>query len=535
MEHIYVVKREIKNYLMHLISNNWKDAHFSDKRVLILKEVSSIPFVTHNDIKKIESTLSTLKKPSDRTSAVFHLIEEIGALTMQSFQKANEIFWAVFMGALFFSIFSILSFYFLLRKYLLKKVESVSNALGDLDFSRVFKLKERASYAEVENLVKGFNFLVDHVNLYRDVLQANANSEDLYEFAEKMYKGLKKSFKKINRLSIAEIIENDEMVVSVTLSDSKRIVAGEGFNQKLDPNCLEKIKGKKIFVVNDIENYLKKYPESSLTFFYSEDMMSIVAFPLYIKDKHIGILFLNSFEKDAFEKSDVKKLKAVSDILSYIYKKMLTIQNLILSIVVGFTELVEGKDEETGEHLVRMASYSRAIAEEMAKDPIFFKTITPKFIEQVYKQSPLHDIGKVIVPDRILQKPGKLDDDEFKVMKTHTVAGYKILDHIDSQSRENFFSIGKNIARSHHERWDGKGYPDGLKGEEIPLCARIVAVADVFDALTSERPYKKAFDYDRSVSIIIKESGAHFDPKVVNAFIRAQQTIKKLYKEFHEF
>lgn len=385
----------------------------------------------------------------------------------------------------------------------------------------------------MKGLTEGFNSMVQRVELYKLVLEANTKSDDLREFLKRIYDGLKGSIK-INRLSIAEIVKN-KMTVSVVLSDSKRVIVDEGFTQNIDSDCLIRIKERKISIVNDIQAYLQKYPESFMNFIYEEGMKSAITLPLYTGGKYVGILFLNSFEKDAFRKSDVENLKVVSNILSHAYKRMLTIQNLILSMITGFTELVEEKDEETGDHLIRMASYSRAIAQELAKNPKFFKVVNPKFIEQIYKQAPMHDIGKVGVPDRVLQKPGKLSDNEFEIMKTHTIIGFKILDHIESQCHGKFFEIGKNIVRSHHERWDGKGYPDRLKGEKIPLCARIVAVADVFDALTSERPYKKAFDYDKSVRIIIEGSNTHFDPEIVNAFIRAQPKIEKLYKSFHKF
>lgn len=530
--HVYSVKNDVENQLKSLVTSNGKGAPFSPKSSHLLDEISSIPFVTHEEVQKIENSLSELKKSSNHASVVLRVMKKVDVLVAKVFHKITEIFMIIFMLTIAFSIVATFFLHFSLRRRIFSEIESISTDLSKLDFSYVPKLK-KFSYVETKGLTEGFNSMVRHVGLYKLVLDANVNSKDLNEFAKKLYDELKRMFK-INRLSIAEVIKN-KMIVSVALSDSKNVIVGEGFTQNVDPDCLNGIREKKISIVNDIQAYLKDHPESSMNFIYEEGMKSAVSFPLYTGGKYAGILFLNSFEKNAFKESDVESLKVVSNILSHVYKKMLTIQNLILSIINGFTELVEEKDEETGDHLIRMALYSQAIAQELAKNPKFFKILNPKFIEQIYKQAPLHDIGKVGVPDYILQKPGKLSDDEFEIMKTHTLVGYKILNHVESQSHEKFFEIGKNIVRSHHERWDGNGYPDKLKGEKIPLCARIVAVADVFDALTSERPYKKAFDYDKSVRIIIEESNTHFDPEVVNAFIRAQPKIEKLYKGFHKF
>jgi putative two-component system response regulator len=166
----------------------------------------------------------------------------------------------------------------------------------------------------------------------------------------------------------------------------------------------------------------------------------------------------------------------------------------------------EHRDPETHEHIMRMSNYSRLIARKLG--------LSHDECELLLRASPLHDIGKIGTPDHILLKPGKLTVEEFEIMKQHTVIGQRIL----ATSSSPILRAGADIAIAHHEKWDGSGYPGGLKGEAIPLFGRIVAVADVFDALTSERPYKKAWDLDRATSLIRESSGQHFDPTVVEAF-----------------
>jgi putative two-component system response regulator len=182
--------------------------------------------------------------------------------------------------------------------------------------------------------------------------------------------------------------------------------------------------------------------------------------------------------------------------------------------------LAESRDPETGEHLERMRSYCHILAEELRNDSCYCEQIDDKFIEDLYRSSPLHDIGKVGIPDCILLKPGSLTDKEFEVMKQHSIIGAEALGRtIRSVTSAGFLEMAADIARHHHERFDGTGYPDGLKGNQIPLSARIVAIADVYDALTSSRVYKPAFRPEIAYVMICQERGRQFDPVIVDAFI----------------
>jgi putative two-component system response regulator len=176
-------------------------------------------------------------------------------------------------------------------------------------------------------------------------------------------------------------------------------------------------------------------------------------------------------------------------------------------IILRLALAVEYRDNDTGEHTLRVARYSRIIAEQLG--------LPPRLCRDIYLAAPLHDVGKVAIPDKILLKPGKLTDDEMAVIRTHATIGEKIL----ADSSCELIQLGAQIAAGHHERWDGAGYPDGLKADEIPVAARVVAVADVFDALTTRRPYKEPMPLDVARSYLVENQGRQFDPACVEAFL----------------
>jgi putative two-component system response regulator len=203
--------------------------------------------------------------------------------------------------------------------------------------------------------------------------------------------------------------------------------------------------------------------------------------------------------------------------------------------VFTLAKLAESRDPETGRHLERIRSYSRALAEQLLASDRFAESMSLQFVEDVFFTSPLHDIGKVGIPDSVLLKPGQLSDREFAVMKNHTSIGATTLQAAAEQYPEvEYLRIARDIALSHHEQFDGGGYPHGLKGEEVPLAGAIVALADVYDAVTSKRVYKGALSHEVAKSIILDDRGQKFDPQIVDAFLEVESEFVTIYNSLSD-
>ncbi|CAK4068335.1 MULTISPECIES: HD-GYP domain-containing protein [Vibrio] len=203
--------------------------------------------------------------------------------------------------------------------------------------------------------------------------------------------------------------------------------------------------------------------------------------------------------------------------------------------IVSLSALAESRDNETGAHILRTQEYIRALANYLSQFEHHKALLTPSYIELLYKSAPLHDVGKVGIPDSILLKPGKLTDEEFEIMKDHPEIGAKALSMAEKQLGSNsFLQLAKEISLTHHEKWDGSGYPNQLVGQDIPLSGRLMALADVYDALISERVYKKAFSHDKAKSIILEGKGRHFDPELVDAFLAIENEFVAIADKYRE-
>lgn len=203
--------------------------------------------------------------------------------------------------------------------------------------------------------------------------------------------------------------------------------------------------------------------------------------------------------------------------------------------VMSFANLIENRDNNTGGHIKRTSRYVEIIADELRKRGYHKETLTKDYMTNLLKAAPMHDIGKVSVPDAVLQKPGKLTDEEFAIMKKHAENGGDIIrETFRNLGDEDFRRMAFEVARYHHEKWNGRGYPDGLKADEIPLCARIMAVADVFDAISEKRCYRDAMPMDKCFEIIEKGSGEDFDPMIAEIFLSVRDKVEDVHKQFSE-
>jgi putative two-component system response regulator len=203
--------------------------------------------------------------------------------------------------------------------------------------------------------------------------------------------------------------------------------------------------------------------------------------------------------------------------------------------IFAMAKLAESRDPETGAHLERMRNYARVLAQQLLSEQKFADEIDLDFVHMIYLTSPLHDIGKVGIPDVVLLKPGRLNDGEFAIMKTHALIGAETMAAaVREYPSVKYLRMAHDIALSHHERFDGGGYPHGRVGCDIPLCGRIVALADVYDALTSRRVYKEAFTHTLAHSMVLEQAGKQFDPVVVEAFVQAEERFREIHTKFSD-
>ncbi len=274
--------------------------------------------------------------------------------------------------------------------------------------------------------------------------------------------------------------------------------------------------------INTLAKITKTYIADSKremeSYLASSRLFSTIGFIVIIAAIIISIFYSHKVIAELEEKNRFFKSKSESSEM-----RIAEIQN---NTIMGIADLVESRSGETGQHVKRTSHLVNMILLQAKKKGVWSDVLTDKFIDYVTRAAPMHDLGKIVIPDAILNKPGKLTPEEFEIMKTHAAAGGKIVtDIIGGIEEKEYVDIASDIASYHHEKWNGKGYPSGKKGVEIPLCARIMAVADVFDALIAERCYKKPMSYEDAFALIERESGEHFDPQVVELFLELKDEI----------
>ncbi|MBN9132279.1 MAG: HD domain-containing protein [Nitrosospira multiformis] len=254
--------------------------------------------------------------------------------------------------------------------------------------------------------------------------------------------------------------------------------------------------------------------------------------PMYLNGEFFGFVFFNSYQKNVFNAETLHFLHVFAHLISLVVINEFSAVRTMIATVQAAREIANLRDTETGAHLDRMSRYARIVARELAPKYAF----NDEYVEYVFLFSPLHDIGKIGIPDSILLKPGLLDMNEREIMKTHTGKGRQVIDRmlVDFGIESEYVSILRNIAEHHHETLDGKGYPQGLRGDRIPMESRIVAVADVFDALTSRRPYKEAWSIDDAIGELRKLAGDKLDPDCVEALIGNRSQLEQIRNQFKE-
>ena len=263
------------------------------------------------------------------------------------------------------------------------------------------------------------------------------------------------------------------------------------------------------------------------------DLNTAVFLPLLGQTKQRAMMLFAS-NHQPFQQAHIEFLANIATTVTHILEKTIVVESLVASAIEGLAKLAESRDPETGDHLLRMAHYSALIAEELGRHGPYKDNINPAYVRDIFHFAPMHDIGKVGVRDDVLLKPGLLNPAERIEIEQHPTIGGEVLRKCEAQMEaqgHQIFQTAIEIAECHHEKFNGSGYPNGLKGQKIPLSARIVTVADVFDALTSKRPYKEAWPVDQALEYMKKESNLHFDPMVIEAMERCLPRMLEIYQQ----
>ena len=285
-------------------------------------------------------------------------------------------------------------------------------------------------------------------------------------------------------------------------------------------------------VIHDLSNHSTSNPAHNRRL-VEAGYLSSYTVPIFHKGLFHGFVFFNSFQINYFTQAVIQRLKPLAEVVSLHTVMELDAVRMIGAAVKTVRQISRVRDEETGTHLERMARYTRLIAQRMA--PRY--GMSDEWVEFLFQFAPLHDVGKVAVPDQILFKPGRLTEEEFAIMKTHVVRGIEIVDTMADTFRLGgapYVRILKNVVAHHHECIDGSGYPSGLGGDGISLEGRIAAVADVFDALTSARPYKQAWTIDDALAFLTEQAGKKFDPVAVEILRNSRSAIADIQSQFAE-
>ncbi|MEW6525543.1 MAG: HD domain-containing phosphohydrolase [Spirochaetota bacterium] len=405
------------------------------------------------------------------------------------------------------------------------------------DFEILDKAVERAIESKLlkeerDRYIQQLTYLNDIIGF----LNKGVSLEQIFDIiASRMKKAIP-----FNRLAIALI--NDAGLVETTLvSSDKPILIKPGSTFPLEESSLVIVaQTKKYDIINDLEEYSRKHHSEKAKLLLQEGMQSTMTIPLIAGGRLKGFLLFASCNKNAFLPEHVQFAETISGHIIFSLQRgellhQLDMYNKKLEEIVkirthqllktqkatifALSSLAELRDPETGFHLERIRGYCMLLAQ-IAKYSGGFLEINNQFLRDLYDSSILHDIGKVGIPDSILLKPGKLTHEEFEIIKTHTTIGYNSLKRASEEmGRDSFLNMAMDVTLYHHEAWDGSGYPCGLSGEDIPLAARIVTIADVYDALTTIRPYKAAFDHEKAIAIMNEESH-RYDPKLFELFIQ---------------
>ena len=465
------------------------------------------------------------------------LFQQVQDSTIKADRRYEHLAYTLIGLQVFIIIVSLIG----LSNYLFRPYYQLYTGLSDIGLTNVTTRNNIPTRRNVKPMVDEVNGIFLKITNLISLIENMNNNNSFMEILTYINKTFS-TFIPFNYIGIA-LMSNDKKMIKASYGVTDGSVTGlteklMGLGWYLNETSLDQVlESGEARIINDLEQYcegapLKLYNKMLLEF----GIRASIALPLKVNKEPVGMIFFSSINKNVYTKEHSNFLGTLANSIAISLNQNIITKDIIFSSILALAKLSEARDEDTGEHMERMAKYSRLISKLLYENELYTDIITLEYIDKIYEFSPLHDIGKVGIMDDILLKPGKLTEKEFIEMKRHAQFGGQVLRTADKKLHDkgkSLFGIGIEIAEAHHEKWDGSGYPFGKKGEEIPLSARIVAVADVFDALTSKRPYKEAFSLEDSFRIIEEGKGKHFDPTIVDVVLQNRDQVENLYRKFN--
>lgn len=513
-------------------------SYYQEKVDAFLNETVILGFdYTIKQLSEFPELVFINKESAPYVSVLGDLAREINKLRDQKNEElktiSNIITIISFIMLLFILIVLIISYSFQ-NKYFVTVDNTIEEMKSLVDGESITPIK-RDRFMETSLMYSKVKEIEKKIKFQNELLKYDSFGM-LETILPQMYP-LLKSQMDIQRLAVAFADNNGNIIAETLKTEKSKIILNAGFKAPLNKTSLFHLRTENdVRIINDLEDYYKNVHRNSSTWMILEEgFLSSITVPMYTQTGLLGFIFANNGRKNAFGKKDEETIRQFAKTLkSEIYNAYL-MQELLAKTTEAFADLVEKKDFETGNHLSRVANYSRLMAQKLMD---INPKITPKLIREIFWFSPLHDIGKVGIPDKILLKPGKLTPEEFDFMKKHVDIGaqviYKMNKTLIESTNLHFLDTCIKIISEHHEKWDGSGYPKGLKGEEISIPGRIVAIADVFDALISERVYKPAFPPEKAFGIIAEGRGRHFCPTLTDIFLDSKNEIIRIMKSYED-
>lgn len=478
---------------------------------------------------------------NDNSETLMNYNNEITETLINERKSENSYYRVTAASAVALFLLTMAVFIFRLFKYMILPFDAFISGMSTVGIFKNMKGLSKTTRKEVEPVISEVSMMSQKIERLIALIESINQNLSISQELEFIFNKFS-SFIPYSYIGVALVKDGGRTLeASYGISDGSVVGMPEklmGRRFDISKTSLKNIiETGKARVINDLESYnsnkaLSEYNRAII----ASGIKASITLPLISNHKPVGLLFFSSSRKNVYNEEHIQFLNVLAQSIAISFDKNIFVDNLLYSSILALAKMAEARDEDTGEHLDRMKKYSKAIAQFLYEGSLYKEQITLDYIDDIERFSPMHDIGKVGIRDAILLKPAKLTEEEFTEMKQHTIFGGKVLRAAEDniiKSGISIFKVGIEIAEGHHEKWDGSGYPLGLSGAEIPLSARIVAVADVLDALTSKRPYKRAFSFEESFKYIIDGSGKHFDPEIVQIMVEKKDKIHRMYTALH--